>query len=197
MTTEPDAFDLGASAVWEARARGEKLLKTDLARIFRTTYQGFSIEHPQKSAQPAPRKKHPLSGALAKAQFNALFDAFVLFESVSASQLTANGRYKITEAIEQILAVCPELNPEEIAKRGLIYKKLYHNITPTAMGLCSNWDKCGGGPKTELAKRDPYGQPPENWRDYAIKRFPGTLVSATPWLELSLSVRNDILKIIP
>jgi hypothetical protein len=194
-----DAFDRGAEAVWEAKAKGEKLFKSDLARIFRTTFQAFQISHPIQEVHPPKKKRtsrHPLSQQLPRATFNSLFDAFVLFENVNSSQLTANGRYKITEAVEQILAVCPDLNPEEINRRGNQYKKLYPNLTPTSMGLCSNWDKCGGGSRTQAAKLDPYREPLE-WKSTALRMYPGTEVAVRDWFSLSTTVRTDILKQIP
>lgn len=194
-----DGFDAGAEEVFAAKARGEKLYKQDLARIMRTAVQAWQIAHPHAETRPPTSKratgqKRPLSTALPRATYNALFDAMVSFEGITQEQLTKNGRFKITEAIEQILAVCPELSPEEIERRGNKYKSTYPRITPTAMGLCSNWASLYGGYSTKAAKLDLYVEPP-NWRPYAAKI--NAELAKREWRDICVLFGAEIHKLMP
>lgn len=189
MTTTPDGFDAGAEAVWEAKKRGETILKADLARIVRTAYQAFQIDH------PPPKEAQPPKGKL-RAR-NPLFDALAEATGSVPTQLTKTGAKTIGVALAEIQEASPEVTPEEIHHAAKTYKRLHKDWPLTATALSKHWGEVSGGSDTESRKRDPYLPPPENWQDYAMKKFPGTLVHVTPWADLSISVRSDILSIIP
>lgn len=187
MTSLPDAFDQGAEALWKAKANGEKLFKPEVAQIFRTAFQAFHVSSPE-AQQPHPKKP-------SRAR-NPIFDALCIFEGIDPSHVTKQAAGRMGEARKQILEVSPDVTPDEIKLRGEKYVRLFPGISRTVMGLCSHWHKCGSSDRTKAAKKDPYQEPP-NWKETALRMFPGTDVPDLAWLNLPITIRADILSKLP
>lgn len=185
-----DGFDKGAEEVFAAKERGEKLFKSDLARIMRTAVQAWQV------ANPAPTTRPPTSKRASVAR-NSLFDALAGLTGSDPASLTKTAARAVGVALAEIKEVCPDLTPEEINYRVSRYKQLHPQWPLTAMAICKNWADLGGGNRTASAKKDPYLPPPDNWQDTARKLWPSSVVAVTPWNELSVHIRSDILKALP
>ena len=189
----PDAFDAGADELWKARARGEPTQKADVARIFRTAWQAWNVAHPSESLTD-----HAINNAKKRASRarNPLFDALAEATGSNPAQMTSTGSKTLATALAEIKEASPDVTPDQITDAALKYKRIHRDWPLTSMALAKHWGECGpeGAGDTRSRKLDPYAPPPANWRELALKRFPGTNVSGTPWEELGISVRADILK---
>ena len=123
-----------------------------------------------------------------------LFAALAIETGSDPDTLTKTAARAVAVALAEILEVSPDLTPAEIEFRVARYRQFHPQWPCTAMAICKNWSELGGGRRTDSAKYDPDLPPPANWKDLAVARFPSSLVSATPWSELSRSVRSDILR---
>lgn len=187
MLPTADAFDQGAEAVWEARARGEKLMKPDLARIFRTTFQAYQISNPPQAAV-LPNTKRTRAR-------NPLFDALAEATGSNPENLTKTGGRTIGNALAEIAEAYPGLTVEDIHQTALTYKRNHRDWPLTPMALSKHWAECfsGGSERTKSAKKDPYLEPP-HWKPTALRMYPGSEVSGMEWLKIPITIRADILR---
>lgn len=175
---------LCAQTAKDIRAKGQTPTTEDMA---------LAIANLAEATFPQPKPRP------AKEVMDGIFDALCAFQGVEPANLTKHGKAAIATARQQIMEVSPAVTGEEIAHRGSIYKRRNNSSNSwTAMGLCKQWADCGGGTKTKAAKLDGYTKtPPEEWKNAAIKLYPGSLVSATPWLDLPYNLRCEILQHCP
>lgn len=152
----------------------------------------FALVTRSRSRKPkgAPRERNPLWDTLA-----------IECGITDLRQITRISAKQIGVALADILAVCPELTSEEIARRVQGYRRKYTSVPCTPFALASHWAEFGGGARTERAKRDIYVEPETGWREKAAQKFPGATEWANPhdwttiaWTDVSTSIRPDILK---
>lgn len=102
-------------------------------------------------------------------------------------------------SISDIIETYPEVTPEEVSRWTKELRKKYEKIGP--LGIASHWHECAKGPRTRVAEKSIYVEPP-GWKDklrvLAKERgFDPAVVEEllkTPWRDLSVTVREMLLK---
>lgn len=84
----------------------------------------------------------PEKPAKKQAARNPLIDALASVGGVDPLQIPPRAWGAIGAALADIRAVCPELTPEEIARRGANYRTHYPSASLTAPALAKHWAVC-------------------------------------------------------
>lgn len=130
---------------------------------------------------------------------NPLFDALARACGSEPSQLTNGAARTVGVALAEIRAVFPNVTPDEIGRRADAYRRLMPTATLTESALAKHWARCVPGSTTHPKAADPYVEP-AGWRDTLreiyrnVDRERVDDLCRTEWADLSLNVRNDIVK---
>lgn len=149
-------------------------------------------------AAAVPGKKRKPKGA--PRDRNPLFDALALATGTrDLSQMTRMGAKECGVALADILAVTPDLTPEEITRRAQLYIRRWpdpRNLTP--MAFAKRWGEfalSSAEAKTRAAKYDVY-QEPANWHAAAVAVFGESVavqMKEKGWFEFGTDLRAKIL----
>lgn len=146
-------------------------------------------------------KRKPKAAGRAR---NPLFDALALAMCCQdLSQITRNGAKSIGVALADIMAVCPELTPEEIQRRAAAYKRKWPDSrNHTATALAKYWHEFGQSQeqRTRASKTDPYQRPAGDWKAVLLSKYAGSPLAediaagVKDWTDVPLDARTAILK---
>jgi len=151
----------------------------------------LAIEYP--AAAPANRRN--------AAGRDELFDAIAVACGVDLTCLTRQYSKQIAVAKRDILEATPTVTPEEVERRGEAYRKKYRDAACTPTALANHWPEFGTAPeaRTRAAKNDIYIEPID-WKD-RLRRISASWdrdivekMLNTRWVELSATIRQDILR---
>ena len=123
-----------------------------------------------------------------------LYAALVTATGGDGETLTKTAAKTVAVALQEILEVCPNLTVEEVNFRVNRYKFLHPQWPLTVMAICKNWSDLGGGKRTDAGKKDVYIEP-LNWREYAFKI--SDALTDMEWNDIPITIRGDILRLIP
>lgn len=150
-------------------------------------------------AEGIARQKKPKGVARAR---NPLFDALALAGGCrDLNQLTRLAAKAVGVALADIMAVTPDLTPDEIYRRRDAYKRRWpdpRNLS--AMALAKHWDEfalVSTEAKTRARLHDPYQLPVGDWFQAAAKKFGYSSAEAMRekgWFEFGIDHRLAILK---
>lgn len=127
--------------------------------------------HPERKKEE--RTKAAPVGAVVLERFDFLFGALARAEGSDPAQLTAGARVKIERALKDIIAVCPEVSCEEIARRAAAYRGVMPaGCRLTANALALNWAKCGAKVPAQSAKP---AAAPVGWLDALNAMYPDSI----------------------
>lgn len=98
-------------------------------------FQGLISPPPPKPPKvPKPLKSNH--------ERNAILDALAVCGGGDPSQIVPSAWSGIAKALADITAVCPQVNPEEIARRSANYRSHMNSATLTPFALAKNWALC-------------------------------------------------------
>lgn len=184
MSDSPQFGVRCAAALKEAKRANANLGWQEIAAIIQAQHDSIN-DLTLTPEEPKPRvSKKDLNGAL--------FDALCAACGTTTKEMTGRARGRVGKALSEIRSVAPDVTPEEIVRRGKLYKQRHRDwpLTPTA--LSGHWHELGGGDKTATAKRDIYQDLP-NWKDIAAQLWP-TAELPENWFDLSPALRADVLR---
>jgi hypothetical protein len=133
---------------------------------------------------------------------NPLWDTLATECGMKLEDITRIPAKAIGVALADILAVSPEVTPDEIRRRVQGYRRQYPSVACTPFALASHWAEFGTAKPGRINPRDIYREPPPEWRQMCIRRWPDALewgnshdFANMPWKDVSTTLRPDILKL--
>lgn len=146
----------------------------------------------------APKKKR------VKGERNPEIDALAEAVGLNLAQVAPMRWKRLGAALADIKAALPTVTPEEIKRRANLFRQRHPTWTMSETSLAMHWSEFGGGPKTAAEKKNIYAEPDQCWRIVAHRLFPFAKdwgnahdFAAMAWLDVSSTIRADILKNIP
>jgi hypothetical protein len=128
---------------------------------------------------------------------NVLFDT--LAECTGTRSLKEMSRAMLRTvgvALADIMAVTPDVTPDEIRRRARALNYAHPTWSLTATTLAKYWgDYSPTREQTRTGALDPYQEPPAaEWHAAAEVLYPGSEIPKRPWLDVPIDLRGSLIK---
>ncbi len=94
-------------------------------------------------------------------------------EGSDSAAVTESGLRALNTALGEILRAAPDVTPEEIERRGRVYRSVFAGASITAGAIARHWAKLGGGVGPTAKTRADAVAEPEGWREFLRDELPG------------------------